>query len=91
MKAIEVKALAGYKINVVFTDGVSGIVDLTDLVEKGIFRSLKNEDLFRHVYLDGSAIAWSAELEIDTDKIYAELLNKEPAQLLHSPSFHAAD
>jgi hypothetical protein len=35
MKATEVKALDGCKIAVVFADGVSGIVDLSDLISKG--------------------------------------------------------
>lgn len=91
MKATDVKAVGGYKIKVVFDDGVSGIVDLTDLVQKGIFQQLKDASTFQRVYTNGSAIAWSDELEIDADNIYAEILNTEPANLLHTPSFHAAD
>jgi len=91
MKAIDVTAQDGYKIKVVFSDGVSGIVDLHDLVQKGIFQPLQDEKKFRNVHTDGSAIAWSDELEIDADNIYAEILNTDPAQLLHTPSYHAAD
>jgi len=75
MKATGVEALAGYKIKVVFEDGVTGTIDLTDLVQKGIFQLLKDEALFQTVRTDGSAIAWSDELEIDADNIYAEILN----------------
>ncbi len=74
MKATEVKALADYKIRVAFDDGVSGIVDLTDLVQKGIFQVLKDVSLFQKVYVAGAAIAWSDELEIDAGSIYAEIL-----------------
>ena len=91
MKAIDVTALAGHKIKVVFDDGVSGIVDLNDLVQKGIFQQLMDEQVFRNVHTDGSAIAWSEELEIDADNIYAEILKADPTQLLHTPSYHAAD
>ena len=91
MKAIEVQPLAGYKIKVVFDDGVSGIVDLNDLISKGIFQQLKDEAAFRNVHIDGAAIAWSDELEIDADNIYAEILKVEPAELLHTPLYHAAD
>ncbi len=62
MKAIEVKPLDGYKIQVVFSDGVSGIVDLNDLIQKGIFQQLKDEKAFRNVHTDGLSIAWSVEL-----------------------------
>ncbi len=91
MKVVNVKALDGYKIEVVFNDGVTGIVDLNDLVQKGIFRQLKDENAFRNVYTNGLSIAWSEELEIDAAHIYAQLLNADPAQLLHTPSYHAAD
>jgi hypothetical protein len=39
MKATDVKAIAEYKIKVTFDNGVSGVVDLNDLVQKGIFRT----------------------------------------------------
>ena len=86
MKAIDVKPLDGYKIKVVFNDGVSGIVDLHDLVQKGIFQTLQDEKKFRNVYTDGSAISWSEELELDVDNIYAEILHTDPVQLLHTSS-----
>ena len=91
MKAIHVKALEGYKIEVTFDDGVSGSVDLSDLVQKGIFQELKVGNAFKSVHTDGAAIAWSDELEIDAENIYAEIQSIEPTQLPHRPSFHAAD
>ena len=81
MKAIDVKAIGNYKISVVFDDGISGIVDLTDLVQKGIFRELADPILFAKVYATGEAIAWSDELEIDALSIYAKIVNKEPSAL----------
>jgi high-affinity K+ transport system ATPase subunit B len=84
MKATDVKALAGYKINVMFEDGVSGVIDLYDLVQKGIFKTLQDVANFQKVYTTGSSIAWSDELEIDADNIYAELMHAEPAKLLHN-------
>lgn len=91
MKAIGVKALEGYKIEVVYTDGVTGTVDLNDLVQKGIFQQLKTGSAFQNVHTDGSAIIWSDELEIDAENIYAEILNLKPENLLHTPLYHAAD
>jgi len=91
MKATEVKAIGEYKIKVAFDDGVTGIVDLESLIQKGIFRQLMDKNIFQNVYTDGAAIAWSDELEIDADNIYAEILSTAPAKLLHTPSFHAAD
>ncbi|MBL7691166.1 MAG: DUF2442 domain-containing protein [Flavipsychrobacter sp.] len=91
MKAKEVRAVGEYKIFVTFEDGTSGVVDLNDLVQHGIFQSLKVGDAFGKVYTDGTAIAWSDELEIDADNIYAELKHANPSQLLNTPLYHAAD
>ncbi len=91
MKAVDVMPLENYKIKVGFEDGVSGIIDLNSLIEKGIFKTLKNKQLFNAVYTDGSAIAWSDELEIDAANIYAKILHLEPTQMFIKTTFHAAD
>lgn len=42
-KPIEVKPLENYRIQVEFSDGVEGIVDLSDLVGKGVFSAWLDE------------------------------------------------
>jgi hypothetical protein len=81
MKAIDVKAIGDYKIQVIFDDNISGIVDLEYLTQKGIFRELSDPSLFAKVYTTGEAIAWSDELEIDALNIYAKIVNKNPSEL----------
>ncbi|MEJ7692027.1 DUF2442 domain-containing protein [Daejeonella sp.] len=87
MKVIKVKSLRGYRIDVSFEDGVNGIIDLTELVKKGIFQELRDEILFSNVYTTGYSIAWSEELEIDALTIYAELLGKSPEEVFQSPHY----
>ena len=82
MKVIDVKALPEYNIAVSFEDGVSGVINLADLVGQGIFCAIKDEVLFSKVYTTGYSIAWSNELEIDALTIYAELLDKQPEEVL---------
>ncbi|MDF3079348.1 MAG: hypothetical protein K0S09_3237 [Sphingobacteriaceae bacterium] len=84
MKAIEVKALSDYKIAISFEDGTKGETDLSQLVEQGIFRELKDTTKFANVYTTGYSIAWNDELEIDALTIYAELLNRNPEEILKS-------
>lgn len=91
MKAIDVKAIGNYKISVAFDDGISGIVDLNDLMQKGIFRELQDPTFFSKVYTTGEAIAWSDDLEIDALNIYARIVRKEPSELAHKYFTHAAD
>jgi len=82
MKVISLNPLHDYKLQVTFDDGVSGIIDLKNFIENGIFSILQNEELFKKVFSNGYSIAWSDELEIDALTVYAELLNKEPEDIL---------
>lgn len=91
MKAVDVKAIGDYKIKVVFDDNIFGIIDLSYLMQKGIFRKLSDPSLFAKVYTTGEAIAWNDELEIDALNIYAKIVNKEPSELASKYITHAAD
>jgi len=91
MIATNVKAIGNDKISVSFDDGISGIVDLADLIQKGIFRELKDPILFAKVYSTGEAIAWSDDLEIDALNIYAKITKQEPSELARKYITHAAD
>jgi high-affinity K+ transport system ATPase subunit B len=91
MKPVKVLALPDYKLRVSYDDGVSGIIKLADFVKKGIFTSLKDVQLFRNVYVTDSSIAWSDELEIDALAVYAEIVKKEPSEIVSSYPQHATD
>jgi len=91
MKAIDVKVIGDYKIKVVFDDNTSGIVDLSYLTQKGVFRELQNPVIFAKVYTTGESIAWSHDLEIDALNIYAKLVKKVPSELARKYFVHAAD
>jgi hypothetical protein len=73
MKVLRVRALPGYQLNVAFDDGISGVIDLTDFVNKGIFAILKDKQKFNKVYTNGYSIVWNDELEIDILTVYAEI------------------
>ena len=83
MNIKNVIAQQGYKLQITFDDGVSGTIDLAQFILTGIFSSLKDEKKFNKVYTNGYSIAWSDELEIDALTIYAELLNKNPEEILN--------
>ena len=76
MKVREVKYIADYTISIKFDDGINGTIQLSDLVQKGIFKLLQDKNQFAKVYTNGYSIAWSNELEIDANTIYAELTGK---------------
>jgi len=89
MKVQEVKYLTDYTISVKFADGVTGTIQLNDLVEKGIFKVLQDKVTFAKVYSTGYSIAWSDELEIDAATIYSDITGKHFGDIMH-PKFSYA-
>jgi hypothetical protein len=91
MKVQEVKYISDYTISIKFDDGVSGTIQLNDLVEKGIFQVLQDKTQFAKVYTNGYAVAWSSELEIDATAIYSELTGKHLGEVLNPKLSHASN
>ncbi len=91
MKVSSVLYKGDYSVHVSFEDGIEGIINLSDLVEKGVFSSLKEKEKFSTVYTTGYSIAWSDELEIDAANIYAELSGKDPLTSFSPSPIYATD
>ena len=76
-RAVEVKAQDDYRIWLRYSDGVSGEIDLSDLVGRGVFRAWNDRAFFDKVYVSPhGSIAWSADIEICPDAQYIELTGK---------------
>ena len=81
-KAVEVKALNGYRIWLRYADGVEGEVDLTHLAGRGVFKAWTDRKVFESVRVDESgAIAWDEELDLCPDALYLRLTGKNPGEL----------
>ncbi len=90
IRPISVSALPNYRIKVVFSDGVAGSVDLSDLAGQGMFKAWEDERFFAGVHLGlGRPIRWSEEIELCPDAVYLRLTGKRPEelfpQLKHEP------
>lgn len=69
----KVKALDHYRLKVIFMDGIEGYVDLSHLITSrnaGVFKTLKDVNLFDQVYLDHGAVTWPGELDLAPDAMY---------------------
>ncbi len=81
-KPIEIRVLANHRLWIRYTDGVEGVIDLTYLVGKGIFKPLADESMFKKVYIGKHGeIAWNDDLEICPDSIYLRITGKTPEEL----------
>ncbi len=83
-KVVEAKALDNYRLWVKFSDGVTGIVDLSDLVGKGVFVAWKEYERFLKVRVGPHGeVLWDDEDEIDLcpHALYMKVTGKKPEDL----------
>ncbi|HPM79875.1 MAG TPA: DUF2442 domain-containing protein [Candidatus Anammoximicrobium sp.] len=93
LELIRAEALPGYRLRVRYADGVTGDVDLSHLVGKGVFQLWNDPNAFARVSI-GSAgeLRWSDEVDLCADALYMEITGKEPDEVfpsLRRASVHA--
>jgi hypothetical protein len=72
-KVISVKPLKGKKITVVFSNGLSGVFDVSPYLKSDFFKRLEDEDYFKQVRLFFTGIGWPEGQDLGPDTIAAEL------------------
>jgi hypothetical protein len=70
---VEVKAGPGRRLQVRFADNTSGAVYFDDAFFTGVFEVLKDEALFRRVYVELGAVTWPGGLDLAPDAMYDEI------------------
>lgn len=75
-KMIGVKPLSDYRLLATFDNGEQRIGDITPLLQKPVFAFLRDEIVFRTVYLSYGAPTWhdahGNEVDICPDKFYID-------------------
>lgn len=74
-KVSSVTALDDYRLEVVFADGVHGVVSLKDKLYGPVFEPLKDVPYFKQVRVDEfGAICWPNGADLAPDALHAELV-----------------
>jgi hypothetical protein len=71
-----VEALSEFRLRVVFADGLTGTVELSDLVhssEAGVFAALADPAFFAQVRLEYGAVAWPGDLDLAPDAMHTAI------------------
>jgi len=74
---VSVKPLEDYMLQVTFSDNAVKIYDIKPLLDKGIFKRLKNPLLFKKAYVDYGTVVWeNGEIDIAPETLYEESCDK---------------
>ena len=71
-----VTPLSEYRLSVEFMDGLTGIVDLRDLItspKAGVFASLRDRAVFDQVQVEYGAVTWPGGIDLAPDAMYDEI------------------
>jgi len=74
-KPVQVKSVSRYSIWVKFDDDTEGVVDLSYLIAKPVFKNWAQPDFFEMVFIDNEtgAIAWDENIELCPDNLYLKI------------------
>jgi len=73
------KILPGYRLELVFDDGVCGVVDLSNLVGKGVFSSWCDHQFFEQVRIGSfGELVWGNKIDLCPDSLYFRATGKKP-------------
>jgi len=81
-RIVKVKTLQGYRPELEFDDGASGIVDLSDLAGKGVFALWRDRGAFEQVRGSSSGeLVWGDRIDLCPDALYLKVTGKKPEDL----------
>ena len=79
---VDVKSRGKYKIWLRYSDGIEGLVDLSDLAGRGVFKQWDDSDVFAAVHVtESGAVAWTDRLDLCPDMLYMRVTKKSPEKI----------
>ncbi len=66
----QVKPGKNYILSIVFDNGETGILDMKPFLDFGVFRSLKDHEIFQQVKVSLDTIEWPSSIDLDPEFVY---------------------
>ncbi|MFW6114500.1 MAG: DUF2442 domain-containing protein [bacterium] len=66
----EVTPAEEYRLFVSFENGERGILDMQPFLDFGVFRNLKDREVFRQVRVSFDTIEWPGGIDLDPEFVY---------------------
>jgi hypothetical protein len=93
LKLIHAEPLPGFRLRLRYADGVTGDVDLSHLVGKGVFQLWNDPNAFGRVSIGTAGeVRWSDEVDLCADALYLEITGQRPDEVfprLRTATVHA--
>ena len=78
-KITKVKVLQGYRLELAFDNGVSGVMDLSEFVGKGVFALWRDLPVFEQVRIGSlGELVWGDQIDLCPDSLYLRATGKKP-------------
>ena len=77
----KIKVLPGYRLEIAFADGLSGVVDLSKDRFDGMLAPLSDEAFFARARIHEGVVTWPNGAEIAPDAMYDEVLSAQRASV----------
>ncbi len=83
VKVSKVRALEGYRLELLFTDGSGGVIDLTAFVDADgpVVEPLRDPSFFERVFLSMGVPTWPNGCDVDPTRLRMDLEEQGALQL----------
>jgi hypothetical protein len=82
MKLLKIQPLDNYCLSLLYDDGVSGVVDLSAYVGRGVFATWEVPGVFEQVRLNEFGCPeWPGDVNLCPDALYFQLTRKSPREV----------
>ncbi len=69
-KVVDVQVLENYELLLTFDNNVKKIKDMKPYLDKGVFKKLKDEEVFNKVKISFGTISWENDIDMCADSLY---------------------
>lgn len=89
MRVVDVRPESGYRLWLRYQDGAEGMVDLSHLAGRGVFKAWEKPGAFEAVRItDSGALEWPGDIDLCSDALYMRLTGRSPEEVF--PRLRAA-
>jgi hypothetical protein len=82
MRITQAKPLSGFRLQLHFDSGDTGVVDLSSLSGRGVFVAWQTPGVFEHVAItEDGAVEWPGEIDLCPDALYLQMTGKSAEEV----------